>query len=396
MAKSVTAIRRQTKWAATACKAVKTLGKQKTEAPLTDLSLDPGFSAELAIDKPKNIMDSLETVLDPEPSSETQRLSISNFWEFVSSNVVLPDRVRGLILLNLMTLIMSTNFVVVKDAEILMDPFSFSAARFITASLPFLPLLPRMKMDKATIQAGAEIGLWSTLGYLTQGIGLLSSDASRVSFLSALTVILVPVIIGLSGRGVSYCAWASAFAAMFGVGLLSGTGMGGSLSFGDLMSLVSATVFAIQIVRTEHYSRILPAKSRLSVLGVGMLTVALGSSLLACGIHPDYVLSGIQQLDSLTPQSLISWASLLPGKALLFTGFVSTDVVLLIELTALQDVDSTDAAIVYTMDPVLGALWAYIFLGERWGPNGWTGAALILASSFVTQMYGSHDKGSDR
>ena len=85
------------------------------------------------------------------------------------------------------------------------------------------------------------------LRYLTQGIGLLSTDASRVSFLSALTVILVPIIVGLSGRGVSCLAWASAFAAMFGVGLLSGTGMGGSLSFGDLMSLVSAGAFAFQV-----------------------------------------------------------------------------------------------------------------------------------------------------
>ena len=56
----------------------------------------------------------------------------------------------------------------------------------------------------------------------------------------------------------------------------------------------------------------------------------------------------------------------------------------------MQDVDSTDAAIVYTMEPVLGALWAYILLGERWGPNGWIGAALILASSFVTQVNTLH------
>lgn len=367
------------------------------ELPLTTLELDPECSTELAIENPEHITDSFEAALNPEPASDpTQGLTLNNLWESISSKVVLSDRVRGLILLNLMTLIMSTNFVVVKDAEFLMDPFSFSAARFITASLPFLPLLPRLKMDNLTVRAGAEIGLWSTLGYLTQGIGLLTTDASRVSFLSALTVILVPVIVGLSGRGVSNVAWASAAAAMFGVGLLSGTGMGGSLSFGDLMSLISAGVFAMQIVRTEHYSRILPANCRLSLLGVGMLTVAAGSSLLACGIHPDYVLSGIQHLDSLTPQSLISWASLLPGKALLFTGFISTDVVLLIELTALQDVDSTDAAIVYTMDPVLGALWAYIFLGERWGPNGWIGAALILASSFVTQMHGSRQEGPDR
>lgn len=395
--RSVTSFKRDPKKTLTKCQAVETLSKQKTTISLTDLKLDPGFSTDFGSDKSEHAVDSFDTAQVSEPSTNSmQTLNFVNLWQTLSSKVVIPDRVRGLILLNLMTLIMSTNFVVVKDAEVLMDPFSFSAARFITASLPFLPLLSRMKIDEATFQAGAEIGLWSTLGYLTQGIGLLSTDASRVSFLSALTVILVPFIVGLSGRGVSKLAWASAVAAMFGVGLLSGTGMGGSLSCGDWMSLISAGFFAMQIVRTEHFSRILPAKSRLSVLGVGMLTVAVGSSLLACGFHPDYVLSSIQQLDSLSPQSLISWASLLPGKALLFTGFISTDIALLLELTALQEVDSTDAAIVYTMEPVLGALWAYILLGERWGPNGWIGAALILASSFVTQMHGSNDKDPDQ
>lgn len=38
------------------------------------------------------------------------------------------------------------------------------------------------------------------------------------------------------------------------------------------------------------------------------------------------------------------------------------------------------------MEPVLGALWAYLLLGERWGPNGWIGAGLIIFASFATQV----------
>lgn len=71
---------------------------------------------------------------------------------------------RGLVLLNVMTFIMSTNFVLVKDAEALMDPFSFSAARFIIAALPFFAIFSKIKPDKTTLRAGVEIGIWSTLG----------------------------------------------------------------------------------------------------------------------------------------------------------------------------------------------------------------------------------------
>lgn len=50
---------------------------------------------------------------------------------------------------------------------------------------------------------------------------------------------------------------------------------------------------------------------------------------------------------------------------------------------------SVEAALVYTLEPVLGAMIAWILLGERWGAAGWVGAALIVGSSFVTQVYGA-------
>ena len=58
------------------------------------------------------------------------------------------------------------------------------------------------------------------------------------------------------------------------------------------------------------------------------------------------------------------------------------------QLIALHDVTSTEAAIIYSLEPVLGALGAYLLLGERWGPAGWIGAALIVASSLAVQIFG--------
>jgi len=75
----------------------------------------------------------------------------------------------------------------------------------------------------------------------------MTTDASRVSFLSALTVILVLIIVGLSGRGVSKLAWGSAATAIVRVAILSGTAMGESASMGDIMSLASAAFIAVQV-----------------------------------------------------------------------------------------------------------------------------------------------------
>jgi drug/metabolite transporter (DMT)-like permease len=62
-----------------------------------------------------------------------------------------------------------------------------------------------------------------------------------------------------------------------------------------------------------------------------------------------------------------------------------------VQVLALQHVGSVEAAFVYTLEPVAGAALAYMWLGERWGVSGWFGAALIIASNVVTQVYGTMD-----
>lgn len=50
-----------------------------------------------------------------------------------------------------------------------------------------------------------------------------------------------------------------------------------------------------------------------------------------------------------------------------------------------QDVSSTEAAIIYTLEPVFGAGLAYVMLGERWGTSGWVGAGLIIVACLIAQ-----------
>ena len=82
-----------------------------------------------------------------------------------------------------------------------------------------------------------------------------------------------------------------------------------------------------------------------------------------------------------------------PWPAVLYTGLLSTDAVLLIEVVALRAVSSTDAAIVYTTEPVLGALLAAAFLGERPTLSAYVGAAIILVSAFTAQVAGAVGNG---
>ena len=52
------------------------------------------------------------------------------------------------------------------------------------------------------------------------------------------------------------------------------------------------------------------------------------------------------------------------------------------------------AALIYTSEPLWGAMFAWVIAGERWGPRGWWGAALIIASSVASQLGGDGAKMS--
>ena len=50
------------------------------------------------------------------------------------------------------------------------------------------------------------------------------------------------------------------------------------------------------------------------------------------------------------------------------------------------------AALIYTAEPLWGALFAWVLLGERWGSTGWVGAFLIVSSSLAAQLSGQNSK----
>eukprot|EP01025_Chloroclados_australasicus_P012846 TRINITY_DN1613_c1_g1_i1.p1 TRINITY_DN1613_c1_g1~~TRINITY_DN1613_c1_g1_i1.p1 ORF type:complete len:478 (-),score=50.12 TRINITY_DN1613_c1_g1_i1:1191-2462(-) len=319
----------------------------------------------------------------------------------------LTPRIRGLILLNILTLLMASNWVVVKESEIGFDPFTFAMMRFGVASIALVPFVFQNRgvffgqkpvsletnISSKMWKAGIELGFWSAMGYMTQAIGLMETDASRASLISTFTVILVPVLAGLSGRGVKPLTWAAGILAIFGVSMLE-EGGGHPPNMGDLWSLISAVGFALQVFRTETICRGECGKHVMKLLGITVFVTFIFSALTTAIMHPAGFIDACScfQHGSVFEGSFVKLLQECPAKEILYTGLLTTDAVLLIEMFALHDVSSVEAAIIYTAEPVLGAALAYVFLGERWGPMGWVGAGLILASSLGAQILGSEEE----
>ncbi|PWZ16847.1 putative transporter [Zea mays] len=244
-------------------------------------------------------------------------------WRKVVSWV--PRKARSLVLLNLVTLIFASNISVVKQAEALLDPDLFNMLRFTIAAIPFVPLLLKSLRNMQILFRGLELGIWVSVAYLAQAMGLVTAGAGRASFISALTVIIVPFLDGLIGAEVPAHTWFGAFLSLFGVIMLELSGSPPCV--GDLLNLLSAFSFAIHMLRTEHISRNIKKENFLTLVGC--------------------------------------------------------------EVAAMRVVSATETAIIYGLEPVWGAAFAWVMLGERWGLTGFVGAIFIMAGSLMVQIYGS-------
>ncbi|KAJ7942986.1 Drug/metabolite transporter protein [Quillaja saponaria] len=295
-------------------------------------------------------------------------------------------KVRSIILLNVIAVVYASNIPVVKEVEAIMDPATFTVVRFVSSTIPFIPFVLHARGDVHTRNAGIELGIWVSLGYLMQALGLLTSDAGRASFISMLTVIVVPLLDGMLGAVVPARIWFGALMSIVGVAMLESSGSPPSV--GDILNFFSAVFFGVHMLRTEHISRSTKKENFLPLLGYEVCVVALSSTLW-------YFLGGC--LDDV-PQSWPSswtwtmvwdWMVAFPWIPTLYTGVFSTGLCLWVEMAAMRDVSATETAIIYGLEPVWGASFAWFLLGERWGVTGWIGAALVLGGSLTVQIFGS-------
>ncbi len=265
----------------------------------------------------------------------------------------------GALLLVLLTVIWGSSFVVIREAVAGFPPSLLVFLRFLVAALVFLPWLGA---GRGVVLAGLELGFWLVVGYGTQAVGLVYTTAGRSAFITALSVVLVPVFARLlGGRRVPLRVWAGAALALLGVGLL--TFEGGPPNAGDLWTLLTALSYAIFILRLEDYARL---------LGVGRLTVAqILGVLLWAGLW-----AGLERPE----------VSAVPWPAIFYLGLVATALATWLISLGQSRVSAAEAAVIYALEPVWAALFASLFLGEALGFQGILGAGLVLFAILYSQL----------
>lgn len=278
-------------------------------------------------------------------------------------------RWRANLALLIVTLIWGSTFVIVKNTLEEVSPFVLISARFWAAAFALvLAYLIRRPAGKNTpvIRDGVLTGLVLASGFITQTIGLLTTEAGKTAFITGLNVVMVPVF------SVFFLKKPPTLAAVLGV-ILATIGLGfltldKNLTFspGNLWVLVCAVFFALHIIITD---RISPRHEVVTFALIQMITVAVISLMFALVM---------ERKTLILPQSALG--------PVLYLGVVATGLVYGLQTWAQRHTTPTHTALIFVLEPVFAAIFAVIFMRERLVGLEWLGGVLILLGMLVAEM----------
>jgi len=259
-------------------------------------------------------------------------------------------------------------------------PFTFNGVRFALGSLVLLPLILRNGIRKNTSRKGTSPAGTKTLifggGLLgialfaaasLQQVGLVYTTAGNAGFITGLYVVIVPILGLFLGQHSNAGTWVGAFVAAVGLYLLSVTDEL-TISFGDMLELIGAFLWAVQILIVGWLSpKIDPIKLAFAEFSACSLL-----SLITAFIFEEIVLNTLLQ-------------ATIP---ILYGGVLSVGVAFTLQVVAQQNAHPAHAAILFSLESVFAALGGWFILNETISSRGFVGCALMLSGMLLSQLYG--------
>lgn len=199
-----------------------------------------------------------------------------------------------------------------------------------------------------------------------QQVGLVYTAPGKAGFLTAMYIVLVPVLGIFVHRKPGINAVVSVLLALVGLYLLSFTDMG-SINIGDILLTGCALAFAVQILLIDRFA---PDLDGLRLNCVQSLVVSLLS--VPC-IFLNRETVGLQTI-------LDCWLPL--G----FAGVLSMGVGYSMQIIGQKRLEPTAASLIMSLESVFAALGGWLILHNTMTPSELTGCTLVFAGVIVSQV----------
>lgn len=256
-----------------------------------------------------------------------------------------------------------------------------------TVSSSSTSTMDERQTNKTVLRWGSEMGFWMFLGFACQTIGLATTTAQRSGFLLYLNVKFVPFFaFVLLGRQISLPTWISALTAFAGTALLAYDGTSWSLNQGDLWSIAAAAASAMYILRLDVAAKAVGDNNSIQLNAACLWVVTILSGIWSLETMEDPSQFAHQLMDIFTHHP---WE-------VIYLSAVTTALANFIQTKSQKEVTAERASVIYAMDPVYGAFFSNIILGETLTNLGFVGAGMITVAAATNALldFGSNKSSS--
>ncbi len=285
------------------------------------------------------------------------------------------------LLLLMVAAVWGATFPVVKNATDLANggvpTYWFLAARFSLAAV-LLGLVFRHRLRSAPLRtwgAGLLVGSFLFAAYALQTFGLAYTTSSKAGFITGLNVVIVPILaVVWLKRSPAPGAWLGVVTATVGLALLS---LNADLvpTYGDFLVFLCAIGFALHIASVSRFAGPHDPVA-LAVIQIGV------AALLSWVMH-------LLERGTLSPgvPDVLWWSG--PAHvvmAWLICGLLATAAAFLLQNVLQPYTTPTHTALIFSAEPVWGAVFSYLLLGETLTMREYIGAGLILTGMLLAEL----------
>lgn len=284
-------------------------------------------------------------------------------------------KVKAILTLVFMTAIWGGTFPLIKSLLNQMSANELLTLRFFFASLVAFPfILRKNKTSKKQLLKLFLLGISLWIAYEAQTVGLKFTTPTKSAFITGLYIIFTPLLaIILTKEKIPKRLVFSLLMGISGLYIISNISFGNlaSLNVGDLITLISALAFAVQIILTNQLAKDVKISYITSVQMLIMFILSFAASGFRINIH------------------LSIWTII----ALIFLGSIGGYLAILAETYSLKYIDPSRASIIFTLEPIFALIFSVIFIKEQITLRSMIGAMLIFISIVLASTNGAKDSG---
>lgn len=287
----------------------------------------------------------------------------------------MKNKLSGTLALLFATVIWGSAFIAQSVGMDHIGPMTFQASRCGLGALFLIPIIFLFEKDKKRhFKNWADAKLWKT-GFFCgtalfvaaglQQVGLVYTSAGKAGFITAMYIVLVPILGLFLKRKPPVSAWISVVVAVAGLYLLSCVGAS-EINLGDILMLGGALGFAVQITLVDELA------GDLDGLRLNCIQAFVCS-----------VFSAVVMFLTETPTfSGIVSAAIPIG----YAGICSMGIAYSLQIIGQKHLEPTPASLIMSLESVFAALCGWLLLHERMSPAELCGCALVFCAVIISQL----------